>query len=462
MGSRRFGRTGRLGRRTAAGAVAVAALVGGLAPVGPATAVPPAPVEVAVAAEVPAPDDPFYVYDGTTPLADLAPGAVLDTRAVRYSLAGLPLPVDVVQILFRTTDQQGRAVAGVTSVLKPASGRSDKVVSYESFYDSLNPEDGPSRSVTGGTSIGGLAVHFESALMAPLLLQGYAVVMTDIQGPTADFAAGPEYGQVSLDGIRAALAEPRTGIAPSAKVGLIGYSGGAIGANWAAVLAPSYAPDVDARLVGAAEGGLLVDPAANLEYVGGSSTWAGVIPMAIIGVARAFGIDLRSYLNDYGREVFDDLQDAPISAVLGQYRGLTWQKMAKPAYANPASVPEYVEAANQLNLGSRPSPTVPMFIGQGTVGELEGTSGGKAGIGRGDGVMIAGDVRTLARQYCADGTKVLHREYPLSHFSAMPFWVVEAVGWLKDRFAGKPAPENCARIPAGNPLTPLVPVAPAS
>jgi hypothetical protein len=415
------------------------------------TALPPAPALAAATTT-----DPFFTYSGSRPLSDLAPGTVLKTRTIPYTVAGVPLPLSVVQVVFRTTNQRGLPSAGVTSVIKPLLGATSKVISYQSFYDSLNPEDGPSRTIAGGTNPGGLAAHVETTLVSSFLLRGYAIVMADTQGPTADFAAGPEYGMVTLDSLRAAFQASGTGIAPGAKAGLIGYSGGAIATNWASVLAPSYAPEINKRIVGAAEGGVLVRPSANLEYVDGSLVWAGVIPMAIVGVARGFHIDLTPYLSDYGLQVYAKLQKASISQVLGAYPGLTWKQMAKPAYADPGSIPIFVSTVNKLNLGSRPSPTVPMFIGQGAVGELEGTSGAKPGIGPGDGVMIAGDVRTLARKYCAAGVKVVHREYRLGHFSSVPLWLPEASAWMVSRFAGSSAPSNCATIPAGNPLTPLM------
>lgn len=427
----------------------VVALAASLAPA-------PSGARAAPVAAAAAPD-PFFTYTGTKPLADHAPGTVLKKRTVPYSIAGLDLPLSVVQIVFRTTNARGQAVAGVTSVIKPLTGTATRVVSYQSFYDSLDPEHGPSRTFTGARTLGAMPAHIELVLVSAFLLQGYALVMADTQGPTADFAAGPEYGYVTLDSIRAVFRATGTGIAPTAKVGLIGYSGGAIATNWASTLAPSYAPDVNRRLVGAAEGGVLVRPSANLGYVDGSMVWAGVMPMAIVGVARAYGIDLTPYLSDYGKQVYAKLQKASISAVLGAYPGLTWKQLTKPAYADPADIPIFVKTVNKLNLGSRPSPTVPMFIGQGTGGELEGTLGTKSGIGKGDGVMVAGDVRTLARQYCADGTRVLHREYPLSHFTSVPLWLPEAIGWLGARFGGTTAPSNCATIKAGNPLTPLAP-----
>ena len=63
-------------------------------------------------------------------------------------------------------------------------------------------------------------------------------------------------------------------------------------------------------------------------------------------------------------------------------------------------------------MGTGGTPTAPLLIAQGAGGELEGTSGGPPGIGPGDGVMIAGDVRTLARDYCQRGVAVQYDECP--------------------------------------------------
>lgn len=70
----------------------------------------------------------------------------------------------------------------------------------------------------------------------------------------------------------------------------------------------------------------------------------------------------------------------------------------------------YVTHANKLIMGTGDTPTIPLFIGQGANGELEGTPGDQPGIGPGDGVMIAGDVRTLARGDCAKGAKVHYEQ----------------------------------------------------
>ena len=403
--------------------------------------------------------DSFYSYDGSAPLSSYAPGTVLKTRTLAYHVAGLATPVQAVQLLYRTTDAQGRPSANVTSVVRSITGDRTKAVSYQSAYDSLDPADSPSRAIAGDVTLGGLLPNGESLLLLPSLLQGYNVVVPDTEGQTADFAAGPEYGTTTLDSIRAATSSAATGMDDRTKFGLLGYSGGAIATGWAAALAPSYAPDVNRNLVGFTEGGVLVDPAHNLKYVGGSPVWSGVIPMALIGVARGFGIDLRPYASEYGLKVLDELEHASIITALGRYPGLTWQKLVKPEYANPDSVPPFVAAVNKVNIGSAPTPSVPGFIAQGNAGFLEGTTSNLPGIGTGGGVMVAGDVRALARQYCATGNDTIkYTQYDaLSHVGGLAAWAPAAMGWLADRFAGQPAPSSCGHIPAGNSLAPEEP-----
>jgi len=405
-------------------------------------------------AAVPPEQDPFYAYQGSTPLANIAPGTVLKTRVLPYHVAGLPLPVNAVQLLYRSTGEIGQPTVNVTSVLQPPLRLGPSaVVSYQSFYDSLNPEDEPSYAISGGLTLGGLIPTAESGLIAPALLSGETVVVPDTEGENADFSAGPEYGINTLDSLRAALSSPATGLTAASKVGLIGYSGGAIATEWAAELAPSYAPDINSRIVGAAMGGVLVDPAHNLNYVDGSTIWAGVIPMGLIGISRAFDVDLTPYLSEYGQQLYNKLQRASITQVLGSYAGLTWAELAKPQYPTPESVPVFVQLANQLIMGSRGTPTTPLFIGQGAGGELEGTPGNKPGIGPGDGVMIAGDVRSLAREYCSRGVPVQYVQYEnLSHISSAVAWLPAATAWLDGRFAGQTPPQDCAQIAPGNSL----------
>jgi Secretory lipase len=400
-------------------------------------------------------DDPFYSYTG--PLDSVAPGTVLKTRSFKYHLFGFPTLLETTQLLYRSTSQTGKPTVNVTSVIKPPIQFDEtKVISYQSAYDSLNRNDEPSYAIWGGLRLGGLISNVEAAVFGPFIADGYTVIVPDTEGQRADFAAGPEYGMNTLDSIRAAVGSST--IPGDAKVAMLGYSGGAIATEWAAELAPKYAPDVNKRTIGAAIGGVLVDPAHNLHYVEGTGFWAGVTAMALVGIARAFEIEteLAPYLSTNGARIFHEMQTASIVNVLGQYRGMKWADLVIPDYPKPEDLPLYVQCANQLIMGTGGTPTIPLFIGQGANGVLEGTPGDKKDIGAGDGVMIAGDVRTLARDYCAKGTKVHYEEYKsLSHIWSVPIWLLHSIGWIKQRFAGVSASANCKSIKKGNSLAPI-------
>ena len=171
---------------------------------------------------------------------------------------------------------------------------------------------------------------------------------------------------------------------------------------------------------------------------------------------------MAQYLIPKGTKIFQEMQTASIVNVLGHYPGLTWKDLVSPSYPHPEDLPLYVQCANKLIMGTGGTPTIPLFIGQGANGELEGTPGNKKDIGAGDGVMIAGDVRTLARDYCDKGTKVHYEQYDsLSHIWSLPIWLHNSIAWIKQRFAGIPAPENCSSIQKGNPITPI-PVPPST
>jgi hypothetical protein len=409
----------------------------------------------AVAAVTPE-KDPFYQYTGSTPLANIAPGTVLNTRTVPYHLVGFPLLlIKTTQLLYRSTGQVGQPTVNVTSVIQPLFSFSQpKLVSYQSFYDSLNPDDEPSYAISGGLTLGGLIPNVESVLIAPLLAQGYSINIPDTEGEQADFVAGPEYGMNTLDSVRATFNSSTAGVPSNTKVALIGYSGGAIASEWAAELAPTYAPDVAQRMIGTSIGGVLVAPMHNLHYVEGSLLWAGIMPAALAGAARAFNADLTPYLNDYGKALNQKLQKASIINVLGQYPGLTWASIANPQYSEPEQVPLLVELTNELIMGTGGTPSSPMLITQGNAGQMESTAGNQPGIGAGDGVMIAGDVRSLAREYCSRGVKVQYNEIPLSHTATALTWVPQTLEWVNNRFANMAAPQDCSQIAAGNSLAP--------
>lgn len=415
-------------------------------------------VAAASASALPTPaNDPFYQYSGN--LAAKTPGTVLKTRSVNYHVYGVTVGLKTTQLLYRSTGALGQPTTNVTTVIEPGLNwlfGGNQIVSYQSAYDSLSRNDEPSHIIAGGTSAGDGLPNMEAALYGPFLAAGYTVVISDTEGQGADFAAGPEYGYNTLDSLRAAIRSNSVAIPSWTRIGLIGYSGGAIATDWAAELAANYSPDIKNNLVGAAYGGVLVNPAHNLHYVDGAGKWAGVMPMAIVGIARSYQIDLSPYLSARGMQAFTDLQDAAIDVAQSEYAGIKWTDLAKPEYPTPETIPAYVNVANKLIMSTGGTPTIPLFIGQGADGTSEGTPNDKPGIGPGDGVMIAADVRALAREYCSRGVKVTYRQYDtLSHQSSIALWAPEAIPWLMLRLGGVPTIGSCGSIAGGGSLAPI-------
>src|SRR6202042_101898 len=174
-------------------------------------------------------------------------------------------------------------------------------------------------------------------------------------------------GYGTLDALRAT--ESYLDMPADSPVGLTGYSGGSIAADWASELAPSYAPTLD--LVGVAEGGIPVDYAHNMTYINGPPDWSGVLPATLVALSRAFGTKIEKYLSPYGKKLVAQVRSACIGSFEGAYPGLTVQQLVKKKYADVFSVRALVKIINTLIMGSVPgNPTGPLFM---AVGNADGT-----------------------------------------------------------------------------------------
>ncbi len=386
---------------------------------------------------VPVPShDGFYRYTGRTPLSQIPPGTPLRERTVTLGAMTSGTPLPAMQILYRTTGAAGRAALSVTTVVLPVTGTvAPRVVGYLSFYDALGVQCDPSFTLRGGDpgSANRDTAEAEQAVVHSLRGQGYIVTVPDVEDETLDFGAGPTYGMSSLDGIRATLAVLK--LARSTPVGLLGYSGGSIAADWASELAPRYAPHLN--LVGVAEGGMPVNFAHILRYVDGTPKWSAVMPAALLGVARAYHLDITPYLSPYGEKVVRADAHACIAQFVGDLR---IRQIFKPQYADVTHVPVFKRLLDRLVMGSvRGHPTEPLLM---VAGNLDGT---------GDGVTIAADQRALAEEYCHQGVPVDFEEVPHGeHTQVGAAFMPQAFAFLTARFAAAPPVSNCALIAPGN------------
>jgi hypothetical protein len=112
------------------------------------------------------------------------------------------------------------------------------------------------------------------------------VNVPDYEGPLASFTAGLMSGYATLDSVRAALScREMLRLSPNARYAMYGYSGGALGAGWAAELQSQYAPELE--FSGAALGGLTPSVPSVLESVGGNMG-AALIPHSILGLMSQY------------------------------------------------------------------------------------------------------------------------------------------------------------------------------
>jgi hypothetical protein len=376
--------------------------------------------------------DPFYSYAGRTPLADVPPGTVLRTRTVQLALGPQATPVSAEQLLYRTTSQLGRPTVTVTTVLTPTPAPVvPQIVGYLSFYDGLGSQCDPSYTLAGGDPGAETRqqAEEEEMLMLWYLSMGWVVTVPDFEGTRLAWMAGRESGYGTLDAIRAT--ESYLKVADTTKVGLSGYSGGALAADWASELAPAYAPELD--IVGVAAGGVPVDQAHLFDYVNGDDVYSSVLPGMLLGLARGYHLDLRRYLSPYGARLVRAESHVCIASVFGDHPGLRYQRLMKPRYRDLAHVAPFRRMLREQRMGTVPGhPAAPLFL---AVGNADG---------KGDGVMRADDLRALAREYCAQGVPVQLEVYDgADHTSAGAFFDPATGPFLQSRFAGAPFTGNC-------------------
>jgi hypothetical protein len=386
-------------------------------------------------------NDPFYRYTGSTPLKKIAPGTVLKHRTVQLALGpGMASPVNTEQLLYRTTGQRGEATVTVTTVLVPTptptpapTPATTNIVEYLSFYDGLGSQCDPSYTLAGGDTGDATSqqqAQEEALLISWYLSQGDIVTVPDFEGTGLHWMAGRESGYAALDAIKAT--QSYLGLdRMTTKVGLSGYSGGSVAANWASELAPAYAPTVN--IVGVAEGGIPANYFNHLAYIDGTDEYSAAIPGELLGLSRAYGIDLTKYLSPYGRKVVDEISDVCIASVFGKYPGLTVRSIMRPEYADLAHAEPFASMLRAQTMGTAGThPGAPLFM---AAGNVDGT---------GDGAMVAADAKALARRYCAKGVPVVYQEYPgASHIQAAAYFEPQTGPFLQARFAGIPFVSGC-------------------
>ena len=277
--------------------------------------------------------DPFYRYTGAVPLARIAPGTIVKKRSTDLAIGTTSTPVSVEQLLYRTTgevaphrdrhhrDRPPRHVlAGAGCGLPELLRRTGSPVRSQ-----LHAAGWRSRLGESAADRRGGADH---RLLCGRRLRPHD--HPDFEGEHLEWTAGQESGYGSLDALRAT--EHYLGMASDSPVGLTGYSGGSIAADWASELAPSYAPSWTWWEWPRA-GFPSTRPQPHLHQR--QPRLVGDHPGPLVALSRAFN-STSAYLSPYGKKLTAQVQTACIGSFYGAYPGLTVQQIQAQVQRPPA------------------------------------------------------------------------------------------------------------------------------
>jgi Secretory lipase len=390
--------------------------------------------------------DSFYTPPSN--LASLADGTIIRSREVTMSGPQQAVTADAYQLFFRTTNATGQPTATVTTVLVPkvpAPG-TRVLATYQPAYDSMTLNCAPSYTLQGGNPNGGGTGDLEEGLIASELAEGWDVNVPDYEGLQSEWAVAPMLGHASLDSVIAAEHFAADGLTAGAKtkVTFTGYSGGSEAADWAAALAPSYAPQLN--IIGIAAGGNFPDFDYTLGQFDGS-LWYGIEIGVMESFSRAYQqINLKQLLNPAGQALA--AQDGSNSAgcsssTLNEPYGNASEFTNFPTSEAFAADPTVKQVLDKMSLRYAPYPNVPEYL----YNSVD------------DDVAHIIPVDALVKQYCAAGVQVDYDRDATGgdHITAIPHWWAGALPYLIDRYAGDSVPDNCSTYgrssPPGNTTT---------
>lgn len=385
----------------------------------------------AALAAAPGPEgDAFYVPP--SPLPEGPRGSVIWSRPFTGTMA-LPSAARNLLLLYRSEGPAAApvAVSGTLAVPKgepPAGGW--PVLTWTHGTVGLAAICGPSRDTAQGPE------HEYIAAIQPLLdkavAAGYAVVATDYQGLGVEgfhpFFQGVPNARNALDILRAAREiEPSLGTTYA----VMGHSQGGQADLFTAATGPAYAPEF--RLVG----NVAMAPGSNvkgrLDAVRASDKTELALPY-VLYVLTSYAhidplIDLARILTGEAKAHLPDLHKGCMTAALT--KGYWSTAIARDQFQPDPDLTAF------LAMGARNEPgtldiKVPTLMLQGTA----------------DQTVRPRDTDILARDLCRRGNVVTYKVFPNeSHDGVMAAGAPDALAFLADRFAGRPASGNCEALP---------------
>lgn len=355
-----------------------------------------------------------------------AESAVAPSLVAAVPLAGAPEGAQAYRVVYRSTDSGGAAV-DVTGVViipaaaSPAAGRD--IVAWAHGTSGIADDCAPSTNSWLFGSIAGLA---------SLLRHGYVVAATDYQGLGGPgphpYLVGPSAARSVLDIVRAAREVPQA--YASNRFVVWGESQGGHATLWTSQLAASYAPEL--QLMGAAAAAPPVDLAANLT-----------------GNANA---TVRALLTAYAGASWSEVYNVPLSTITGS----TGQDLIRRIAKNCVTLDGFkmrtkiglVRLTRKLRgVDLNASPRWAELMKANSV--VPGNFGVATLIAQGSADLIVSPAvtRSFVTALCRAGQPLRFLEVTGGdHITIAKRTAETTIDWFGDRFAGRPAPDDCSRL----------------
>jgi acetyl esterase/lipase len=269
-----------------------------------------------------------------------------------------------------------------------------------------------------------------------LIAHGYVVAATDYPGLGTPgphpYLVGVSEGRAVLDSVRAARALP--GVGDGIRFAVWGHSQGGQAALYTGLLAASYAPDL--HLVGVAAAAPATELAALMQAEINTFAGRNLTAMTLWSWARVYNAPIDKVVAPDAMPAVDRLAKECIESIFDiMARRRTTKSLERSFLITPdvADTEPWATLLAQNTPGTLP-PDIPVFLAQGSR----------------DGIVLPRITRDYMRRLCAAGSAVTLDVMPdVAHGFIAAKSAKVAVAWIADRFAGLPAPSDCAHELSG-------------
>jgi acetyl esterase/lipase len=367
-------------------------------------------------------DPAFYQVPAT--VADGAPGTIVRIEPMR----GAPLGASAFRMLYRSTDPSNQPIVVSGLVVIPAGpaptgGR--PIVAWAH----------PTTGVVSACAPSQARFVFQTMMgLRDMVRRGYVVVATDYPGLGTPgphpYLIGNSEARAVLDSVRAVLNMPNA--QASDRFAVWGHSQGGQAALFTAMLAKTYAPDL--QLVGVAAASPATDLQTLLRDDAGTDGGRNITAMTLWSWSQVFHLPLDSVIKPGAMPAVDALSNECLESPMDMLERSRSQRPLRQEFLRVDDITR-VEPWRSLLLENIPGtlPTeIPVFIAQGDADRL----------------VLPAVTSTYVRRLCQAGSKVQYTLIPnVKHGWAGADAALPAVAWMANRFEGLSAPDTCKALP---------------